>query len=300
MGSDPPMKALVIGASGQVGGHLMNALQRQNIPCTATHHGHPTQGSIALDITNPSMVEQVIIAARPTHIFLPAAATNVDYCESQPDQTYLINVLGTQHVVKASNQAHAKLIYFSSDYIFDGKHGPYTEEDTPNPICKYGSQKVYAEHHITAFCNDYLILRTTIVYGWENQEKNFVIRLIKSLRANQKVRVPSDQIGTPTYASNLAEACLHLAQTVSTSEIFNLTGPSVVSRYEFAREAARVFDLPPDLIEPVQTKDLNQTASRPLNLGLIVKKASAALPFPLLGYQEGLREMKKIQIESAQ
>lgn len=284
------MRALIIGASGQVGGHLVASLTNSGHEVHKTHYSHPAGNSKPLDIMDKSAVQNFVAGIRPTHIFLPAAAANVDACEKNPQETYAINVLGVANVVEAANQIRARLIYYSSDYIFDGRKGLYKENEPPNPICEYGRQKVYAEHHIAAFCADYLILRTTVVYGWESQQKNFVIRLIDTLKNKKSIQVPMDQVGTPTYAPNLARASIRLAET-SEQGIFHITGPEPVSRFEFARETARVFDLPAELIVPVSTQALGQAATRPLNLGLDVTKASNLLDFPLLGYKEGLQKM---------
>lgn len=287
-------KALIIGGSGQVGGHIADQLAKLGREVTSTHHTQPAHGSLPLNITDEQEVHRLISEFQPTHIYLPASATNVDACERNPKGTYHINVTGVQHVVEAANHVGARLIYFSTDYIFDGLNGPYKESEPPNPICEYGKQKVCAEHHVLSSCKDFLIIRTTVVYGWERQQKNFVARLIKSLRGKIEVRVPNDQIGSPTYAPNLASASIHLGESQEQG-IVNITGPETVSRYEFALEAARAFRLPMEFITPVDTKSLGQTAPRPLNLGLVVDKASRLLNFPLTRYQDGLREMAEQQ-----
>ena len=168
------MKALIIGGSGQVGGHLSNKLGNLGKSVVITHHRQATSNSIFLDIVSKDKVHQLISEFKPTHIYLPAAATNVDECEKNPDSTFPVNVTGVQNVVEAANHVNARLIYFSTDYIFDGVNGPYNESEPPNPICEYGKQKVCAEHYILSSCKDFLIIRTTVVYGWEQQQKNFV------------------------------------------------------------------------------------------------------------------------------
>lgn len=292
------MKALIIGGSGQVGGHLYENLAKSGESVISTHYRQVTSNSIFLDITSKKNVDLLVGEVKPTHIFLPAAATNVDECERNPASTYTANVTGVQNVVEAANHFHARLTYFSTDYIFDGKNGPYRETEPPNPICEYGKQKVYAEHSILSSCRDFLIIRTTVVYGWERQEKNFVIRLIKSLREKKEVQVPVDQIGSPTYAPNLAEAAIHLAKSEEQG-IINITGPEIVSRYEFACVAADSFSLSKEFIIPVETQLLGQIAKRPLHLGLAVDKASQLLNIPLLGYHDGLQKMAENLSSSA-
>jgi dTDP-4-dehydrorhamnose reductase len=196
-------------------------------------------------------------------------------------------------VIQAANQVGAKLVYFSTDYIFDGKNGPYKEDHPANPVCEYGRQKLYAEHLIATLAEDFLILRTTGVYGWERQGKNFIYRLMSVLGAGQTLTVPADQLGSPTYAPNFVRAVVELALTTH-RQVFHVAGMEVANRYEFALEAARALKLNGDLIQPVSTAELGQTAPRPLQAGLRVEKASASLPFPLLGYHDGLREMAQV------
>jgi dTDP-4-dehydrorhamnose reductase len=205
--------------------------------------------------------------------------------------SYEANVTGVKHVVEAASACLAKVVFFSTDYIFDGRAGPYGEADAANPISQYGWHKTLAEHYIGMHTPDYLIVRTTGVYGWESQGKNFIYRLLKTLPQGQVIRVPLDQVANPTYAPNLVAATIELVQAGARG-VFNLVGCERVSRYEFALEAARVFDLDPQLIQPVLTAELNQPAARPLSAGLKVSKAQAVLRTPLLDYCAGLQTMR--------
>jgi dTDP-4-dehydrorhamnose reductase len=243
-----------------------------------------------LDMRDRAQVQTLLAELQPAVIYLPAALANVDYCESHPEVGYAVNVVGLRHVVEMANEVGAKLTYFSTDYVFDGKAGPYDETDPANPICEYGRQKLIAEHYVATQAEKALILRTTVVYGWERQGKNFIYRLLKTLRAGQVLKVPEDQIGSPTYAPNLAHASVELATSDATG-IFHVAGPELANRLEFAREAAQVFGLPSALIQGVSTSELAQGAPRPLNAGMFVHKAMARLSSPLIGYREGLKHM---------
>jgi dTDP-4-dehydrorhamnose reductase len=161
-----------------------------------------------------------------------------------------------------------------------------------NPICVYGYQKVLAEHFISLHSHNYLIIRTTVVYGWEQQGKNFVYRLIKALQAQQPIKVPIDQIGNPTYAPNLAQISVALACSDARG-VYHVAGLERVNRYEFAVKTATVFGLDASLIRPVTTQELNQAAPRPLNAGMTVDKITATVNTPLIGYLEGLQMMQK-------
>lgn len=275
---------LVIGASGQVGGALLRAIGPAG---QGTCRTQAVPGLRELDIRNAAEVGSLVSKLHPATIWLCAAMGNADWCERHPEEAYATNVVGAQNAVRAANEVRAKLVYFSTDYIFDGKSGPYREDDLPNPICVYGRQKLLAEHCIALHARDHLIVRTTVVYGWEIQRKNFVCRLLDTLGAGHGMRVPSDQIGSPTYAPHLAEAVRELVAR-SAHGVYHVVGADRISRSEFAHEAARVFGLDEGLIEPVLTRELDQPAPRPLNAGMCSAKTD-----PLPGWRAGLQAMKE-------
>ncbi len=282
---------VIIGASGQVGEHLSAAALSERLDVVGCYCRHSVPGMQQLDIRDSLAVFDLVRSLKPAVVHLPASMANVDYCEEHPQETYAANVLGVKNVVDAVNKVGARLVYFSSDYIFDGTAGPYSEDDPANPICEYGRQKVYAEHYVALNCRDYVIVRTTVVYGFERQGKNFIYRLINTLKSGNVLKVPVDQIGSPTYAPELARAAVRLAQGKEQG-VFHVVGSQLSDRYEFALEAARVFGLDESLIEAVPTSQLSQRARRPLAAGMLVEKVSPYLDFCLSGYKEGLRAMK--------
>lgn len=281
---------LVIGASGQVGYAVLQAATRRGGQAVGTYHETPLPGLRQLDVLAPENLQRLFDEFRPAIVYLTAAQPNVDFCELHPDETYPTNVAGVRNVVRCANDAGAKLVYFSSDYVFDGRNGPYSEDDTVDPICAYGRQKVFAEHYVAAYSARYLIVRTTVVYGWEHHGKNFIYRLLGNIRDGRPIRVPIDQIGNPTYAPNLADAVVDLALGPAEG-IYHVAGPNLINRYDFACAAADAFGQPKDMIEPVTTQQLAQAALRPLKAGMIVAKAASQLSVPLLGYREGLKAM---------
>lgn len=283
---------LVIGASGQVGGHLLREGLKQGLPMRGTYHTHAVPGLLSLDIRDQDAVVTMMKDLRPSVVYLPAAYVNVDACELHPEETFLTNVHGTLHVLRAANDQGAKLVYFSSDWIFDGTSGPYREEDVANPLSEYGRQKVIAEHAVALHAADALIVRTTVVYSWEHQGKNFIVRLLRTLQTGETLNVSEDQIGNATYAPNLVQAVFDLVLQEARG-VFHVCGPERTSRYAFAVEAARVFGFSEDQIRPVPTEQLKQAARRPLNAGMIVDKALSCLSVPLVGYREGLRAMMR-------
>ena len=257
------MSTLVLGASGQVGQHLMNALRASGRDVYGTCWKHHVEG------------------LRAHTVYVAAALSHVDYCESHPDDSYAINVAPIELLASTG----VRIVFFSTEYVFAGNAGPYRETDPVAPLNVYGEHKVRAE---LALPEAALIIRTTVVYGAESQRKNFIYRVIDTLRSGRELRVPDDQVGSPTYAPILARAAVCLEEQ-GAHGTYNVAGDTRVSRYEFAREAARVFQLDADLVRPVSTDDLRQPARRPLDAGLVTEKAQSVLGFPLIGYCDGLR-----------
>lgn len=288
---------LVLGASGQVGAELLRAIAHSGARPVGTFCHHPAPGLRHADIRSAEQVNALLQELRPAVVYLPGAETNVEFCELHPDETYQTNVLGVCNVARAVRPIGAKIVYFSSDYVFDGHHGPYREDDPANPLSHYGRQKLLAEHALATSGQDYLILRTTVVYGRDRQEKNFICRLLQHLRDGRPIQVPVDQVGSPTYGPNLADAALELAAS-DAAGVYHVVGPRRANRYQFACAAATVFGADPALIQAVPTSQLGQTAPRPLNSGMLADKASARLKsVRLIDYEEGLQimaaEMKK-------
>lgn len=221
----------------------------------------------------------------PRTIFLPAAFTNVDACERDPALSQRVNVAAMENVARACQRTNAKLVSFSSDYVFDGLHGPYSEEAAPNPVNVYGQHKLEAER--IALSVGALVLRTNGVYGAEVQGKNFVLRLVQGLRSGQTWRIPVDQFGNPTLANDLARAAW---DGLASSGVYHAAGSHFCDRYSFALEIARVFDLDPAQLEAVDTPSLNQAAQRPLRGGLVSTRLEDALGWRFSGL-EGLETL---------
>jgi dTDP-4-dehydrorhamnose reductase len=255
-----------------------------------TSYTHLEPALLPLDVRDRDSVLSLVSNVAPDVVFLAASCTNVDYCELNRESAYSINVAGTKHVTDAVRRVGAKLVFFSSDYIFDGRAGPYAEDEPASPISEYGRQKLIGEHLVALNVEDYLVLRTTVVYGWEPQGKNFVQRLIGTLGEGKPTKVPGDQIGTPTYAPNLADAALELA-ALPIKGVVNVAGPTLASRYQLAVSVAEAFGLDPTLIEKVPTALLQQPARRPLNAGLQIAKAAKLLQTKLMSYEEALKTM---------
>lgn len=281
-------KILLIGGDGLLG----SALYRVCSSCPACRvMGTCRDGSIpglfSCDLTKPGEAAELLDLLKPETVFLTAALTHVDYCETHPEIARQVNVYGVKEVVRACEKLHAKLVFLSSEYIFDGKNGPYDEEASAAPLNVYGRTKLQGEKIIQNSLSEFLIIRTTVLYGWAPDTKNYLHQVVNRLKSGQTLKAPVDQISNPTYHWELAWT-IHRLHHLKATGVFNCVGRERLSRAEFARKIAQAFSLPTELILEVPTASLSQTAKRPLNAGLRTEKLEKYLGRKMLGPDKGL------------
>lgn len=288
------MHTLIIGASGLVGGALRSVFPG----AVGTYFHNAAPDLIPLDIADPAAVTATIARVAPELILLPAAQPNVDRCETEPEESERINVTGTRNVAEAAARVGACLVYFSTDYVFDGLAGPYEPDAPTHPINVYGRHKLAAENLVRDIVADHLVVRACGVYGYQRSGKNFVMALTRLAAAGEQMRVPSDQWGTPTLADNLAAAVRELALGGQRG-IVHPVGPDYLPRIEFARLAAEVFGYDDRFLVPITTPELRQPAARPLRGGVDNRSTQAMLhDTRLVGAREGLELMRQ-QMQAA-
>ena len=273
-------KHLIVGASGQLGTALTTQLGADALPA-ARRLLQPNW--LALDLekiaADPTLLDPIFAEHQIASVFCAAGATNVDRCETEPAWAEAANHLGPLTLARAAR--HIPFIFFSTDYVFDGAAGPYTEEAEPKPLSIYGRTKLEGELSILNEHPQAIVIRTTTVYGPDPQAKNFLYTLRRLLSEGKPMRVPTDQLANPTYVDDLATAAIALMQQGRTG-LFHAAGPDFLSRYDFALEACNILGLWPATMSPVTTPDLAQPAARPLLGGLVSAKLDEAL-IPTLG-----------------
>lgn len=246
-----------------------------------------------VDFTDKETLLNSLQRFRPEVILNAGAFTNVDDCERERERARRANVGAVQNLVRYCLDKNCKLIQLSTDYLFDGKEGPYSEDAKESPVGYYGQTKYEAEQAIKSSLEDYLIARTNVLYGVAKDVRpNFVTWLINTLRAGKPVRIVTDQYNNPILADNLAEA-LHECAERNLNGVLNLGGGEYLSRYDFALRIAEVFELDQSLMIPIVTNDLGQIAPRPLRGGLDQSLARKLLSTKLLDAREGLEVVKR-------
>lgn len=292
-------RILVTGGNGLLGqkvNQLFSRYQEMDVLTTAkaTELADPSVsvGFHKLDITDRKAVVEIVKNFEPDIIINCAAMTHVDKCETDRQLCWSINVDGVKHLSDAARITDSKLIHISTDYIFDGKGGPYREDAKVNPISYYGKSKLASENIIISSGVDHVIFRTMVVFGVGKKVKaNFATWLEQELRLEKKVSIVTDQIGNATLADELAEA-IYISVKKNISGIYHAAGRDILSRYDFAVRLAHFFGYNSNLITPILTKDLNQPAPRPLHSGLLVLKAETDLGMKFSTLEQAFTQFK--------
>ncbi len=288
------MKIFVTGASGLLGSKILE-YGRAEHEMIGSYLSHKIEVSnvktVKMDIRDETQAKTTINLYRPDVIIHAAALTNVDYCETHHEEAYITNVLGTKNIAIASERIGCKLVYVSTAGIFDGKNAPYDESAIPNPPNYYAKTKLEGEKIVSRISDNSIIVRTTVPYGWHSWKLNFVTWIIKNLQQRKPVRIVTDQRNTPTYANDFAKAVLKLIE-LNQKGIFNVVGPTSISRYDFALKIAEIFELEKKYIVPISTSELGQIAKRPTDDSLKINKI-LKLGIKMSTVDEGLLKMKR-------
>jgi len=284
---------LITGANGLLGQKLVTDFHPHYKVIACDLHpesflSFPNLSYESLDITNRRQLGFHLSFYHPQVIINAAAYTDVDGCEIHKDKAWAVNVGGVKNLVSFSKEQKIKLIQLSTDYIFNGEDGPYSEEDSPDPINFYGETKLESEKIIKESGIDLLIVRTNVLYGFgKNVKPNFLLWLLDKLSQNEKIQIVTDQFNNPTLADNLSLCILEMVRK-NVSGTYHLAGSEYLSRYDFAIKVADKFNFDKDNILPAKTDLLQQKAKRPYKGGLKIDKAKSILETELLNVDQSL------------
>ncbi len=307
------MKILITGSNGLLGQKLVYKLRSTSgVECIATARGDnrlvQQEGYTysSLDITNQKNVEEVFSKFLPDVIINTAAMTNVDACETDRDGALLLNATSVKFQVEALEKLkdntlnyHPHFIHLSTDFIFDGTHGPIDENEKPNPLSYYAETKLIAEETVMNSTLNWAIARTVLVYGIvDNMSRSNIVLWVKSnLEQGKTINVVDDQFRTPTLAEDLADGCILIANKRAKG-IYNISGKDFYSILELAQTVADYYGLDKSLIKPSKSADIKQPAKRPPITGFIIEKAKKELGYNPHSFVEGIamleEQLKKI------
>ena len=289
-------KVLLTGSNGLLGQKLIELyLQDNTIELIATARGenrYPIKDGytyVSMDVTDVNNVKDTIALHQPDTIIHTAAMTNVDTCETDQEGAEKLNVDAVEYLVDAANTVEAHFIHLSTDFIFDGDDGPYTEEAEPEPLSYYGETKLAAENMVRNQGHKWSIARTILVYGivHDMSRSNIVLWAKGALEKGQSINVVNDQVRSPTLAEDLARGC-QLIEQKEAEGIFNISGKDQMSIVEIVERVADYFNLDKSIITQVSSKTLNQAAQRPPITGFDLTKSKEVLGYHPRSFEEGI------------
>ena len=281
------MRVVVTGSNGLVGSRLVRLLEGRGHEVTKFKRAD-------VELSDATLVQIALDRVKPDVVFNPASMTEVDKCEADRERAFRDNVLGPANLARATRAIGAHLIHVSTDYVFDGKHGPYLESDSPNPRGVYAKTKRMGEEAVETLGGSFAIARTAVVYGWPQAARpNFGAWLATQLSLGEPVKLFSDQFVSPTLAENVAEMLVELGER-KLDGIWNIAGAEVVSRVEFGLRFCKELGFDPKLVIPTRLAELQLASPRPMHSGLVVEKALTELENKPMGVIESVRRFKNM------
>ena len=290
------MKILITGSNGLLGQKIILQLLNGQVDFLATSLGEnrnpkcPDSNYASLDISNQSQVHEVINKYKPEYIIHTAAITNVDYCEQNKDECRKINVEGSKILFSACREINAHFLFLSTDFVFDGKKGNYSETDVPNPLSVYAQSKYDAEQMLCqSEYTNWSIVRTIIVFGEgiNLSRSNIVLWAKEALSLGKPLTIIDDQFRSPTWADDLAWACLRICK-LNKKGIYHISGPERMSIYDLVLRVANFYNLDTSSLQKTDSESLNQPAKRPPITGFDLSKASEELGYRPKTLEESL------------
>ena len=294
-------RILITGANGLLGQALVRRLsQNREFDVLATARDDAPRfdggscGYAPLDVTQPDAVENVFEDFAPNVVINCAAMSNVAECDENRNEAWAVNARAVKRLAKHCNETRARLVQVSSDFVFNGKRGPYDEDARPDPVNYYGRAKLAGENAVReAGRSNWAIVRTVLLYGTGQglSRSNVVLWMIDELSQGNQLHIVDDQYRTPTHVDDLATGIERLVDREKTG-IYHISGRDLVSIYELACTVAEVFDLDASLIEPVSSDFFEDDVDRPPRTGFIVDRAEAELDYDPRSLRDGLHDLK--------
>ena len=261
-------KILIIGGTSLVGNAFLDYAPKDYEISVTEHDTSFTQSNIRSEkidlLKDKNKISEYIRKIKPAAVIHTVAFSSVDFCETNHELANLLHVEITKDITKICNETNSKLVYFSTDAVFDGKKSQkYSESEVPNPLSFYGKTKLDAEKIILAENDRNVVLRTTVIYGRQKRSR-FTQWVLENLKNSHTVTAFTDQYNTPTLVDDLSKAIVKILE-LDLSGLFHASGKTCLNRYEFALKLAEKFQLDKKLVLPILASEKNQTAPRPKN-----------------------------------
>ena len=289
------MKILLTGGTSKLGVRVMEYSKILGFDVIGINLNSPFLNN-QLDVRDEKKINEIVQKVKPDYIVHLAALSSADVCEVDKNNCKNTNISASSSLAKACAKVGGRMIGISSDYVFNGKNGPYSENDATNPINEYGKAKLKGEKLIAKYCPDSLSIRSCVLYDWNlsSRRENFLVWLVNKLLLNEEVKIVDDQFATPTFIPELAEIIVELLHS-SYKGVLNVSGSQWISRYDFTVKVSEIFGLDSSHIIRIDSSNFIQLAKRPLKGGLKVERVENLLKRKMYSCEKGLQICKRIK-----
>jgi dTDP-4-dehydrorhamnose reductase len=290
----PSTVILITGGSGSLGWTL-GGLLAPRCKVIASYCSNPAiprgAEAVRVDLRDQGTISQVVDRSRPDIIIHLAAVTDPDACEQDPEVASRINFEATSEIADAARKCGCKLVFASTDLVFDGARGDYTEDDSPHPLSRYGMTKLRAEQAVSGTCKHGFTFRSSLIYGRRSPSRpNFLSRVLGRLAKGERIQLFTDQRRNPIFVDDLARAVIE-AIGHDVAGLYHLGGADVVTRYQFGKLVCQAFGYDEDLLVPIRMRDFTYAAERPLDSTLDITRFTEITGFVPTRLAEALEDI---------
>lgn len=281
------IKTAVIGASGYIGRHLLDKYRKQYPDCVGTSFSSDAQDLVAFDIRNPDIENLNLEQTGHKAVIIASAKPNISYCENEPFNAYEINVKGTLQLIKNLSETSLKIIFLSSDYVFDGILGNFDDHHPTAPTTTYGRHKEIIERKIKGLTDNFLVLRLSKIYSLKKGDKTILDEAANLLHQNKQVLAASDQYFCPTYMGDLIQAILCIQEKDLVGYI-NICAPEIWSRFEMHTRLAQLMEKDISLVKEINLHDLSEMKGRPLNTSMVCSRLNQETHTKFVSFKDSI------------
>lgn len=281
------IKTAIIGASGYIGWRLLQSYREIFPDCIGTTFSQKVSSLHYLDLRSPDIRELRLVETGHKAVLIASAKPNISYCENETQSAYEVNVKGTIELARQAENIGLPVIFFSTDYVFEGITAPYADTDIPKPTTQYGQQKLAVEVALPKLVSNYLILRLSKIYGTQAQDGTLLNEISSKLASGSEIQMATDQLFCPTHIDDIVDV-IHGLQKLGCQGILNLCNPHGISRYDIAILIADTMKANKSLIHPISLHDLPIMRSRPLDTRMFPSKVIMKIKPQFKSLQESI------------
>ena len=265
------IKTAVVGASGYIGSHLIKKYRSHYPDCVGTSFLSKNKNLISFDIRNPNINLLNLEKTGHKAVVIASGKPKISYCEKESFKAHEVNVAGTIQLIKNLSKTSLKIIFLSSDYVFNGTSGKYSDEDETNPFTVYGKHKKIIEDEIKKITDNFLVLRLSKIYGLKKGDKTILDEAANLLKQGKHVLAADNQYFCPTYIDDLIDTIIKI-QAKDLKGYINLCAPETWSRFHMINLLAQLINQDVDLVKKIKLYDITEMKGRPLNTSMICKR----------------------------